>query len=70
MMLPLKTKSAAARLGATVEQLLACIYHGKLAPPGKDESGDYIWFDSDIERARAALAVDRRRKRPIEQAPV
>jgi len=62
MDLPRKTRSAAAAIGATVAQIMAAIYAGKLTPPAKDESGDYVWSDEDLERARQALATDRRRK--------
>lgn len=64
MTLPLKTRSAALAIGATVAQLRGAISNGKLDPPEKDASGDYLWTDEDLDRARAALAVDRRRKRP------
>jgi hypothetical protein len=64
MVLPLKTRSAARAIGATAPQIMSAIYSGKLLPPGKDESGDYQWFPHDLERAKAALAIDRRKHRP------
>jgi hypothetical protein len=58
-----KTPVAARMIGATLPQLRAAITNGKLAPPERrDESGHFLWDTEDLERARAALAVDRRRR--------
>ena len=60
---PVKTTTEAARLvGTTPNNLLAAIRNGRLAAPAKNASGAYWWTDADVERARAALAIDRRRK--------
>jgi hypothetical protein len=57
-----KTRQVATLLGTNVGRLLAAIYHDRFPAPGKDASGDLIWLAEDIERARAALKIDRRRK--------
>ncbi len=53
--LPLKTTAAARLLGVPYWRLFALVRDGLVTPP-KDSSGDYVWTDSDIERAREALA--------------
>ena len=55
--LPLKTPAAARALGVTYWRLVSAIRCGRLAPPAKDSSGDFVWTEEDLERARAALAV-------------
>lgn len=50
-------------LGTTSPNLVQAIARGKFAPPVRDEGGRYCWTDADIERARAAMAIDLRRKR-------
>jgi hypothetical protein len=57
-----KSPSVARLLGITYSHLLGLIRSGRLDPPLKDESGDYVWTDADVERARAALQIDRRRR--------
>jgi hypothetical protein len=60
----LKTSQAIRSLGTTYYRLISALRCGKLPPPAKDCSGDFIWTPKDIENARRALAVDlRRRKR-------
>jgi hypothetical protein len=44
---------------------MGLIYRNKLAPPVKSESGNFLWTDDDVPRIRAALAVDRRRRRGV-----
>ena len=39
--------------------------YGRVPAPGKDESGNYVWWPEDIERARQGLAVDRRRRQEV-----
>jgi hypothetical protein len=56
------TQTAARILGVLVPTLQSAIYRGKMSPPQRDEGGRFCWTDADIERARAALANDRRRK--------
>ncbi len=57
-----KTGAVARELAIPVSRLRSLIVTGRLAPPEKDSSGDFIWRSEDIEQARAALQVDRRRK--------
>jgi len=60
-----KTRSAARELGVTYAKLWGVLRSGKMPPPAKDESGDYVWADSDLKRAREALAIDLRRKQTV-----
>ncbi len=50
------------KLGVPLSRLRSLFATGRLAPLEKDSSGDYIWSEADIEAARKALAVDRRRR--------
>jgi hypothetical protein len=63
MSLPQNTRSIALLAGCTVAQIFGALYAGKLVPPPKTASGEYAWCDEDVARIRAALAVDRRRRR-------
>jgi hypothetical protein len=56
-----KTVGVARLLGVNYQRLWNLIRSGRLDPPRKDESGDYVWDNDDIDRARAALSIDRRR---------
>jgi hypothetical protein len=57
----LNTRAAARLLGRNANALHYLIQNDYLAEPQKDASGNYLWFPEDIERARAALAIDRRK---------
>jgi hypothetical protein len=57
-----KTSGAAAVLGEPARVLSELIRHGRIPRPARDDSGDYIWTEEDIERARIALAARRKRK--------
>jgi hypothetical protein len=57
-----KTGAVAKELSIPMSRLRSLIVTGRLDAPAKDSSGDFIWRNEDIERARAALQVDRRRK--------
>lgn len=60
-----KTRTTAQLLGVSPGALLAAIRSGKVAEPiARDVSGHYLWSEQEIEAARAALAVDRRRRVP------
>jgi hypothetical protein len=37
-------------------RIVAALRTGKLAPPRKDSSGDYVWSDADVERLKKVLA--------------
>jgi hypothetical protein len=57
-----KTPGAAAELGENYTRIINLIRFQKMDPPEKDSSGDYVWTEQDLERARAALARGRRRR--------
>jgi hypothetical protein len=50
-----KSTAVARMLDVPYYRLFALIRDGKLAPPPKDSSGDYVWTERDIEGARRAL---------------
>jgi hypothetical protein len=52
---PRKTPVAAAELKTTYHKLIGLVRFGKIPPPARDSSGDYLWDESDLERARQAL---------------
>lgn len=51
-----KTPAAAKELGVPYWHLMNLIRYGKLTPPARNESGDFLWTDADLEAARQALA--------------
>jgi hypothetical protein len=51
----LKTPVAARELGVTYHRLIGLLRFDKIDPPARDSSGDYIWSDADLERARRAM---------------
>jgi hypothetical protein len=57
-----KTPSAAKEAGIRYSHLVSLLRTGKLAPPQRDDSGDYIWGPDDIERIRQAARIGRRRQ--------
>ena len=57
-----KTPVAARELSISYHQLIGLIRYCKIDPPAADSSGDYLWGDEDMARARAALASLRRSK--------
>jgi hypothetical protein len=58
-----KTREVARdHLKTSYHRLASLLRNDKIPPPAKDISGDYIWTEADIERARQALATDLRRK--------
>ncbi|HKB39263.1 MAG TPA: hypothetical protein VKD72_22685 [Gemmataceae bacterium] len=58
--LPLKTIQVVRKLAVSYGRVMDLIRHGRIPPPQKDVSGDYIWSPEDVERARVALATARR----------
>jgi hypothetical protein len=64
-----KTPKAALEVGegVTYMNLYNLIRNGKIPPPERDSSGDFIWSDADIERARKALALRKRRKQNAQE---
>ncbi len=64
-MLPyLKTSQVADQLGVEFHRVDALIRRRKIPSPAKDGSGHLIWLPADVERAKAALAAIRAKKRP------
>jgi hypothetical protein len=57
----LKSSGLAQELGIPYTHLFSLLRTGRLERPEKDSSGDYLWTAADINRARRALACDRRR---------
>jgi hypothetical protein len=60
-----KKKGLLKRMNTTYTKLMWRLRSGQLAPPPKDESGHFVWFEEDIERARLALAKDGRGRRKL-----
>jgi DNA-binding transcriptional MerR regulator len=52
----LKSSAAAARLGVPYYTLHNLIRSGKVPPPQRDTSGDFVWTERDLARARRALS--------------
>ena len=52
----LKTPAAARQLNIPYSHLISLLRHGKIVPPQKDSSGDYLWTNADLAAARQALA--------------
>ena len=38
------------------------IQTGRMPPPAKDSSGQFVWSDADLANAREAMKIDRRKK--------
>jgi hypothetical protein len=55
-----KTPAVADLLGVTYWRLINLLRSRRLVPPAKDTSGDYVWAEADIERARVVLQSRRR----------
>jgi hypothetical protein len=54
-----KTPAVADLLGVSYWRLINLLRSRRLVPPAKDTSGDYVWADADIERAREVLQSGR-----------
>jgi DNA-binding transcriptional MerR regulator len=54
-MLPLKSTAAAEALGVPYYSLHYLVRSGKVPPPARDTSGDFVWTERDLQRARRAL---------------
>jgi hypothetical protein len=57
-----KTQQVSQILNVTHHQLFCLFRSKKIPPPEKDCSGDFTWTPEDIDRARAALKIDLRRR--------
>jgi hypothetical protein len=51
----LKTPALARELGVPYWRLINLLRFDKIVPPARDSSGDFLWSDADIMRARQAL---------------
>jgi hypothetical protein len=59
----IKTSVAVIELETTYHKLIGLIRFRKIDPlPARDSSGDYLWTDADLDRARAALTAMRQRR--------
>jgi hypothetical protein len=58
-----KTSAVARQLGIPYYVLFDLIRHGRMEPPEKDSSGDYVWTAADVERARQAMSLRRANRR-------
>jgi hypothetical protein len=52
----LKTPAAAKALNIPYSHLVSLLRHGKIVPPTKDSSGDYLWTEADLSAAQQVLA--------------
>jgi hypothetical protein len=57
----MKTSRLARELGVNYYRLLYLVNTGKIPPPRKDDSGDFVWGRGDIARAKEALGKVLRR---------
>lgn len=64
----LKTLQAAKLLGVPYYRLRYLISIGKIPSPAKDWSGDLVWSDDDVARAREAIASPRKNSKQGGQA--
>jgi hypothetical protein len=62
-----KSRDVADHLGISYYALFEMLRGQHLKPPEKDSSGDYVWTDADVERARQALVIRRRKPRTGQQ---
>ena len=59
-----KTPVAAREVPAPYSRLMSLLRLNKIPAPIKDSSGDFLWSDEDIARAREAIReLDQRRQR-------
>ena len=49
------TPQAAKLLRVSVSRLAKAVWDGRIVPPQKSPSGNYLWTSADIERAAWAL---------------
>jgi DNA-binding transcriptional MerR regulator len=58
----LKSGAVAQQLGIPYYTLFELMRGGHLQPPQKDSSGQYVWTEADVERARHAVAERKTRQ--------
>jgi hypothetical protein len=60
-----KTPVAADLIPCTYTQLVGLLRYRKIEPPQRDSSGDFIWTEADLDRARKALAAQRKPRKAV-----
>jgi hypothetical protein len=60
----MKTCELVRALGIRYTTITSLLRYGRLQPPPKDGSGDYVWAAADVDRLRLALAQSTGRGRP------
>jgi hypothetical protein len=60
--MPLKTQAMCRQEKFGYWQVVGLLRSGRIHPPQKDSSGDFVWTAADIERVRKALAERKSRK--------
>jgi hypothetical protein len=63
-----KTPVAARKLGIPYSHLISLLRSGKVHPPEKDTSGDYVWSERDLAAARSVLESPRSNARGVASA--
>jgi hypothetical protein len=58
-----KTPEAAKSIGVSYHRLINLVRFGKISPPARDSSGDFLWTPDDLQRAREAFEA--RRREPV-----
>jgi len=53
-----KTPAVARQLGVSYWRLFGLLRTGRLTPPDKDSSGDYVWTDQDVASAQQLLRTN------------
>lgn len=51
----LSTREVARRLGVSVGLLTRAVWCGRVDPPAKSPSGNFLWTQADVERASWVL---------------
>lgn len=57
----MSTRQAGQRLGKTGFYMRSLIDSGRIPAPPKDATGNFVWSEQDLENARKAITIDRRR---------
>lgn len=68
MSIPKLTRDVAALLNISTLTVHNLIRTGRLAEPARDSSNRYVWTAQNIEAARVALTIDRRRREHRQEA--
>jgi hypothetical protein len=60
-----RTNDVSILLDVLPGHLHSLIRSRRMPPPLRDSAGDFWWSEEDIQRARDALKIDRRRKKAV-----